>query len=687
VIINDRMQTAALPAYRMDAVLGNVPFAEVAVYDPTAPKAVTRSLHNYCIWRSVLTLKPGGVAVLITSRYTLDARDQAARAAIAEQADLIGAIRLPGEALAPGGTEVVTDIVVLRRRASGDPPADDGWLDTALLTDIRPGSVWAYDERISQYYLANPAMVLGELRPDRGAMYGRTLRVHRTPLELPVERALATAGARLAASAQRNGLAWNPPPTVIPVAGDLGVPQRADGRKELSFHLADGKVVQVRDGLLVPAGRAGKELAELTALIRLRDATTGLLDAEADYGRGEESLAPLRARLNALYDQYAAAYGPLNRATMTAGEPDPETGLATFTRRRPRMGGFRQDPDYATVLALETYDDDTGHASKTAIFSRRVNQQPVRPDHAGTPAEAIRICLDQRGRLDLALLGRLLGVPADEVPAQLGGLAHLDPGSGDWVTAEEYLSGDVRAKLAQARTAAENTDSAGDWAANVAALEQVQPADLGPDEIRAKLGAPWIPPDDIRAFAAEILGYPPAVTYLAVIAQWEVKTDRGIADTAAASEEWGTGRVDGYKLLELALNGKAPVIYDTVTTPDGGDTRVRNQAETLLAEEKQRAIAARFGEWAWEDPGRCDRLCGEYNRRFNSVVLRRYDGSHLTFPASPRTSRPTRTSSTWCTASSPPRPRCAPTRSAPARLRPCSWPPASSRNSASPPSR
>ena len=219
------------------------------------------------------------------------------------------------------------------------------------------------------------------------------------------------------------------------------------------------------------------------------------------------------------------------------------------------------------------------------------------------------------------------------MPAEIHGLAYLDPVAGEWVTAEEYLSGNVRDKLGAARAAASAADAGGAkrWASNITALEGVQPADLGPEEIRAKLGAPWIPPGDVRAFAAETLGYAPEVSYLPVTAQWEVKAERGFADTAAATEEWGTGRIDGYRLLELAVNGRVPVIYDTVATPDG-ETRVRNQAETMLAEEKQRALAARFAEWAWEDPERADRLCAEYNQRFNSVVLRRYDGTHLTFP-------------------------------------------------------
>ena len=297
------------------------------------------------------------------------------------------------------------------------------------------------------------------------------------------------------------------------------------------------------------------------------------------------------------------------------------------------MGGFRQDPDYVTVLALENYDDETGQAAKAPIFSQRVNQRPQRPDRADSPGEAIRICLDTRGRLDLDVIADLLAIPAERVPAEIHGLAYLDPVAGEWVTAEEYLSGNVRDKLGAARAAAsaEGADGAKRWASNITALEGVQPADLGPEEIRAKLGAPWIPPGDVRAFAAETLGYAPEVSYLPVTAQWEVKAERGFADTAAATEEWGTGRIDGYRLLELAVNGRVPVIYDTVATPDG-ETRVRNQAETMLAEEKQRALAARFAEWAWEDPERADRLCAEYNQRFNSVVLRRYDGTHLTFP-------------------------------------------------------
>jgi N12 class adenine-specific DNA methylase len=632
LIINEPLQNAGLRAHSMDAAIGNVPFSEAAVYDPTAPKEVTRSLHNYCIWRSVRSLRPGGVAVLITSRYTMDARAQGARRAIAADADLIGAVRLPGAALAAGGTEVVADILVLRRRTAADSEQEPDWAEAVRLRDADPAQEWEYADHINRWFVSHPRLVLGDLRPDGAAQYGRTLQVHLPDCAAQLPGALAGATAALVTRAQETGLTWTPADQPADLS-ELGIPQRADGRKERSFHLVGGAVCQVQDGDLVPVQARGTT-SELAALIRLRDATIALLDAEADHDRGDDTLSSMRAQLNAVYDRYTAAYGPLNRATISSGEPDSETGLATLTRRRPRMGGFRQDPDYVTVLALESYSDESGTATKAPIFFQRVNKRPRRQTRAGSPDEAIRICLDLHGRLDLPTVAGLLDIPADRVPEQLAGLAYPDPASGDWVTAEEYLSGNVREKLRAARAAAAAGEAPGNpaqWASNVAALEQAQPTDLQPGEIRAKLGAPWIPPEDVRAFAAALLGQAPKVTCLPVTSQWEVTAPRGATDTAAATEEWGTGRIDAYRLLELTLNGKAPVVYDTVQTPDG-ETRVRNQAETMLAEDKQRALAERFGEWAWENPDRCDRLCREYNRLFNSVVPRRYEGAHLTFP-------------------------------------------------------
>src|SRR5215216_5837160 len=294
------------------------------------------------------------------------------------------------------------------------------------------------------------------------------------------------------------------------------------------------------------------------------------------------------------------------------------------------MGGFRDDPDYVTVLALEIYDDDTDTATKAPIFRQRVNRRAQRPQRARDAADAVALCLDERGQLDPTTIARLLDVGTAEVPAALGDLAYHDPEAHAWVTADDYLSGDVRYKLDAARAAA-TTDPAR-YMRNVAALEAVQPADLGPGEIRVKLGAPWVEAADIQAFLVELLGGQVTVRHEPLTATWEVKIGGWQASSSAATAEWGTSRISAYELVQLACNGGAPVVYDEVERPNGSTTRVRNISETMLAEAKLQALNDRFREWLWEDPDRTDRLVEVYNRRYNATVLRRFNGSHLTFP-------------------------------------------------------
>jgi SAM-dependent methyltransferase len=256
LILAQPLQQAALPAHSADAVIGNVPFSDTGVYDPAAPQAVTRSLHNYCVWRSVRTLRPGGLAVLITSRYTLDSRDDGARQAIADDADLVGAIRLPGAALAGGGTEVVADIVVLRRRDGDRPDGNLGWLRALRLAEVFPGQEWGFRDHVNEWLAARPRMVLGEMLPDQGARYGRTLRVTRPGAPAGLAEDLAGAGSAIAAEAARRRLTWQAASGPAGCVSDLGLARRADGRKERSFHLIDGAVCQVVSGELVPPGRA-----------------------------------------------------------------------------------------------------------------------------------------------------------------------------------------------------------------------------------------------------------------------------------------------------------------------------------------------------------------------------------------------------------------------------------------------
>jgi N12 class adenine-specific DNA methylase len=568
----------------------------------------------------VQAVHPGGLVAVVTSRYTLDAEDTEARELLAEDADLVGAIRLPSGAFRDHGTDVVCDLLVLRRRASRPSENDPApvWLAAQRSTELRTS--------INRYWLEHPDQVLGRMEPSGGAYHGHTLKVafDGDPSALPA--ALTAAAERVIAFGVSQRLTYSPPPDPTAIPAGVVLADRV-GRKDGSFHLINGVAHQVVGGQLTPVARAG---AELTALIGLRDAALAMLDAEADPDTADQVLAPLRDRLNRRYDRYLAAYGPLNRCTLIEGKPDEDTGLPTWIRRRPAMGGFRDDPDYVTVLALEVYDDDTGTATKAPIFHQRVNRRAQRPERARDAADAVALCLDEHGHLDPATIARLLDIGEAEVPAALGDLAYHDPEAQVWVTADDYLSGDVRRKLDAARAAA--AADPGRYGRNVAALEAVQPADLGPGDIRVKLGAPWVEAADIQAFLVELLGGQVTVRHEPLTATWEVKVGGWQASSSAATAEWGTSRITAYELVQLACNGGAPVVYDEVERPDGSTTRVRNVPETMLAEAKLQALNERFREWLWEDPDRTDRLVEVYNRRYNATVLRRFDGSHLTFP-------------------------------------------------------
>jgi N12 class adenine-specific DNA methylase len=619
------LQETPLANRSVDAVIGNVPFADVAVYDPTVFKPLTRSLHNYFLHRSIQALRPGGIAVLITSRYTLDAAGELAqtvRHQLAMEAELLGAIRLPSNAFAAQGTQALTDILVLRRRIPNESGDAGPWLET------RP----AFDSgvQVNGWLLDRPEMILGELAEDAAPRYGRTLRVDPRPDDPPLAEALHAAGQRIVDRARARQRMWRVEAGASAITDATSpFPGLTDGRKEGSFHLLEGIPHEVRDGQLVKVERPGKELP---ALIELRDAALELMDAEADHHRPDAELEPLRRKLNARYDRYLTRFGPLNRSTLVEGQPDPETGIPQTSRRRPRMGGFRRDPHFVAVLALEDFDDEAQSATKAALLRTRVNRPRQRVTRAETPTEAVAICRDELGRIDLPRVADLLDTGQEDAAQRIGehGLAFRDPATGDWQPADEYLSGDVRAKLIRARAAAAN---APELARNVAALEQIQPADLAPEDIYANLGSSWIPASDVQAFAVELLRHDVVEVWCEPrTSTWSITAPRRARGSALASSEWGTDRLDAYELLERALNGKAAAVYDEIVGPDGIARRVRNQEETLAAEDRQSTLRERFATWVWEDPGRADRLAAAYNRDFNATVPRRFDGGHLTFP-------------------------------------------------------
>jgi N12 class adenine-specific DNA methylase len=616
-IIGRKLERVSLRPDTYDLVIGNVPFGQAGPYDPSAPDGL--NLHGYFHWRALHAVRPGGLVMQVTSRYLMDNKGDTVREHLAELGSFLGAVRLPSGAFDQQGTSTVVDVLVWRRRTGNEPHAAP-WLTVEYSADL-----WT---DINSYWRTHPQQVLGTIKRTGGAAYGQTLEVLYDGDQESLARDLAAALDRIREAAGEHDLAWLPPAPLRPLPADEDAADDGpDGRKENSFHIdpQDGGVVQIRGGLVLPVTDPP---AELRHLIRLRDAASTLLHAESNHATPDADLAPARAAVNELYDAYTAKWGALNRCTLKEGQPDKETGDPTWRRTTPTLGGFRGDPDCMTVLQIEEHDDWTGEHRKAPILLRRVNRATQRPERAADPDQAVARSLDETGGIDLHLIGRLLGISALQAPAVLGERIFEDPAKGCWVPAEEYLSGRVRDKLREAMTAA--LDDKDRYLRNIEALEPVQPPPLGPEQIDVYLGAPWIPRQVIAEFIRETLHAGARVVHIPEVALWEVDYNQyGVGPLANA--EWGTPRINAFRLIELALNNAAPIVKDKVK--DGGYEReIKNAAETQLAEAKQQALQERFGQWVWEDQGRMQHLTALYNERFNSVVLRRYSGSHLTFP-------------------------------------------------------
>lgn len=633
-IRREGFQDTRYPEGWFDSALGNVPFAKVALTDPVHNRGA-HSIHNHFLIKSLRLTRPGGLVACFTSRFTLDAQSPAARREIAGLADLVGAVRLPGGAFrAVAGTDVVIDLVVLRRR---EPQRPRRGLDFERAVEVATpdGSV-----TVNQVFAERPGWVLGDLS-SVGGQYGQhDLTVRARPGASVVDQ-LAAALDEVALGALEAGLVVTERRAASPQrsasAGQLTSARTEPWHKEGSL-LASGtrfsRVVDGRPEAFQPSPANGA--SELRALIALRDTVFELLEAQSRSWE-DDSFESTRQRLNRQYDSYARRYGPLNRFSLArTGRVDPETGEERQRKVFPRMGGFRHDPDLYAVLAIEHFDADTATATKAGIFERRV-VTPRQPRLGAESAQdALSICLDSHGRPDLHEIARLLGVDASTARARLGELVYDNPTTGTVVAAAAYLSGDVRAKLAEARAAAERDER---FTPNVAALERVHPVDLTPGEIDARLGATWIDFDDVAAFVRQVLACESVVVeHVPVMATWSLSAATGDRSTVVMTSEWGTARMDALHLVEALCNQRAVTIYDEL--PDG--RRVQNVAETLTAREKAEVLSDRFAAWVWEDAERAERLARVYNERFNSVVVPVHDGSHLSFPGLSAEFRPHR---------------------------------------------
>ncbi len=627
----ENFRDTRLPEDRIDAVVGNVPFADLKL-DYQGQRL---SLHDFFFAKSVDALKPAGVMALVTTHFTLDKQNAAIREYLASKADFVGAIRLPCDAFKREGTAVVTDIVFLRKRAAGEPAnhVDGEWLG------VGPLSIEGMDVPINRYFLNHPEMVLGTwTRKDTlygGEGYSVVSAGDLAPrLKDAVDRLPQFSAGQASTAQDEPAPLFAPPP-----------PERYIG--EGSFFVGDGRVIyQLQDGKGVPVVHGGRTLTSygtligerLTALVGLRDRARRVLQSQNE-GWPESHRDEARRELGRAYDRFDLAYGPVNKTTFG------ETSDGNVIRRMPNLVKFREDPDAMLVMSLEDYDESTGKAKRAAIMVRDVVGRTPPITHVSSAEEGLLVSLNQRGMVDLPFIGTLYDKSKAQIVAELGDLIFPDPESRTWQTADAYLSGNVRAKLVAAERAGSQ------YARNANALRAVQPEDVLPGDIDANLGTPWIPEGDIEAFTAELFHVERSsirVAHMKKDAVWSLEAEYAAKASVAATSEYGTERANGTSLLELALNMKTPTIYDTVDHGDG-EVRVVNQEETLSAREKQKSIKERFRSWVFNEPERTERLVRLYNDTYNNLRPRLFDGSHLDFPGTNQalTLRPHQSDAVW----------------------------------------
>ena len=591
-----------------DLAVGNVPFGNYRANDKAYNK-LGFSIHNYFFAKAIDQVRPGGVVAFVTSRYTMDSKDSTARKHMAERADLLGAIRLPNNAFrANAGTDVVSDIIFLQKR---DRPIDHepDWVQLGKTED---------GFAINQYFVDHPEMVLGQLTAE-STQYGRE--------ELtvaPIEG--ANLADQLAEAVQHIKGQYAEVEVETPDIADAEnekhiLPADPDV-KNFSYTVVDGEVFYRENSVMTQVELSDTAKGRVTGMVELRQIVNDLIDQQLnDFP--DEDIKAAQERLNAAYDAFTAKYGLLN------------------DRRNGRL--FEQDSSYYLLCSLENLDEQGQLKSKAAMFTKRTIRPERTVTSVDTPSEALAVSIGEHGKVDLPYMAELLGTPGEygRITTELSGVIFKDPAAdptdpeAGWQMADEYLSGDVRAKLRMAQFAAETNP---EFAVNVDALTKAQPRELEAAEIDVRLGATWLAPEIIQKFMTETFQIPyylrhaVKVRYSPYTAEWRVegKTATGRGDIIS-SETYGTSRANAYKILEETLNLKDVRIYDTIEDAEGKPKRVLNKRETMLAQQKQQVIKDAFANWVWQDPQRRIALVKQYNELFNSTRPREYDGSHIKF--------------------------------------------------------
>jgi N12 class adenine-specific DNA methylase len=608
-------EKALLPDGFYRLVISNFPFGNYKLYDPRYNK-LKLSIHNYFFAKSLDKLEPGGLIAAITTHYTLDEKDPAFRQWLADRADLVGAMRLPNTAFkGNAGTEVVTDILFLRKRFEGEAPGDRGWIDSKDMK-LKSESGEKISIPVNQYFHQHPEMVLGT-HSLSGGMYAEneyTVLPKKNGPELPQQ--ISEAALKLPEGVLT---------TVLPNTGTTEEATRAILRsdeaalKPGAYAIATdgtiGRVVGIRQEKqadltmknvpeIEPVALSAKDTERIKSMITLRKSLQDCLNQQVN-NEPEETLQAGRTALREAYDAFVKKYGPVN---------DPANQRA-----------FGDDPDAPLLTSLENWDKDAKQVTSVApIFTRRTINIPKSPTTAGSPEEAYTISMNMKGRPDFDYMSKLTGRSVEELRAALAERIFHEP-TGAWVAREEYLSGNVRKKLADAQAAA-LVDP--EFKRNVEALQAVQPEDVLPSGIAAQAGEPWLPPDVVVRFMDEVLHCRNSeVSYAPILGKWSF-VPRGIHG-ATNIEVWGTPDYRGDELLALTFNGQDPQVWNR----SDHDHPVLDQKATAAAQEKAQKLRERFQEWLWEDDDRTRRLVRIYNDTYNAIRPRgNYDGSYLTLP-------------------------------------------------------
>lgn len=596
-----------------DCAVGNVPFGDYSLHDKRYDKEHLL-IHDYFFVKSLDKVRPGGVVAFVTSKGTLDKANPAARRLMAERADLLGAIRLPNTAFkANAGASVTTDILFLQKR---DTPPEQlpAWTETGKNAD---------GMELNNYFLQHPEMILGTMQ-EVTTQYGKDTACVPDP-NVELEDLLSAAVLHLGHENvfQSNTLieddVFQSNTQEPPAPETADVFQSNTPMEELrpfSYAVQDGKLMfKEADGNLVPSEMNATAVKRAISMIGIRDAVRNLIEAQRD-GCDDEQLHALQADLTQNYDTFVKEFGNIHK--------------------RGNKLAFRKDAGYPLLLALEKLDDEQNVIGKTAIFSKRTISPHIVATHAETPEDALGLSLAERGKIDFAYMSALLGgMPQEQITSSLRQQIFLDPQTQEWQPADEYLSGNVRAKLDIARAAAQSDP---DFAVNVQMLERVQPEPLTAADINVKLGTIWIPPEDIDHFIRDVL-HPPfyalnkiKTSYSDAAKLWYVSNKSVDKDPhSLAYTKYGTSRVNAYELLELSLNLRDVQVSD-VKIIDGKEKRIPNTKETIKARNAQDALRQAFKDWVFDDPARRERLVGYYNEHFNTTRPREFDGSHLTLP-------------------------------------------------------